>query len=106
MVLFNIFVAVPRLPLPVPDLHIPHAAFDQPACKEHLTALNSVAVSGQHVGRFAGNIKSIGGLRLHPPRQFHRCQPRLELWFVRPRLQVAAVQCRGQIELPLLHIAG
>ena len=41
MVDFDVVVTVPRLALPVPDLHEPHAAFDKPPGNQDLPRLRA-----------------------------------------------------------------
>ena len=53
----------------------------------------------------ARHVKGLRRLRLHPPGQLHRGQPRLELRIMLPRFEMTLVEGRREIELPPLSIA-
>ncbi len=95
-------MAVPWLPLAVPQLHEADAAFEEPAGDEQLAGLHAVAVGFPHVRRFAVDVEGFAGLGLHAKRQFERLNARVEIGLALSFFKMFAVEVGEQVELVAL----
>ena len=68
----DVGMVVPWLACPMPELHIPHATFKQPAGHQRLPPVHMVAVGVAEPLGFFREVKGIGRRRLHPEGQFER----------------------------------
>ena len=98
----DVVVVVPRLSRAMPQLHVPHPAFDQPAGNQDLPGVRPAAIEIVNVLRLARDVEGVGRLHLHAVGQFERLDPRLQLRLVRPLLGVPAVHPLHQVQLPSL----
>ena len=102
MVHVDIVVAVPRLPLAVPDLHEPHAPLDQPPGDENLPGLHARAVHVADVLRLAADVERVGRFDLHAIGQLERLHAGFELRIAAALLLVQPVERLHEVELPPL----
>ncbi len=107
MIDLDIVMTVPRLAIAMPDLDKADAPFEQPARRQQLAPLHSVAIELPHGRGFARDRKRIRRLHLHAIRELERLDSRLELRFVLPLCGVLCIHGVQQIELgPLVGTRG
>src|SRR3712207_5649500 len=104
MVHLDVVVVVPWLAVPMPDLHEPYAALDEPAGDKNLPGLQTVAITVAHVLRLARDIESVRRLALHTIGELERLDPRLQCGITLPGLAMGGVELLNQIELPALFL--
>ena len=102
VVRLDLFVVVPRLAGPVPELHVAHAALEEPAGDERLPAVDGVAVERPHRRRLARQIEGLGGLHLHPEGHLKGVDAGIEP-SIAAGLAVGGIELLEPVELMPLH---
>lgn len=85
--------------MPIPDLDVAHAAFEEPAGDQELAGVDPGAVHLSDVLGLARDVEGVAGFRLHAIGQLERLDAGLELGFLVATLDVVAVQFKQQVEL-------
>ena len=102
-------MAVPALAL-VEDLHVAHAALDEPAGDEAaagvvVALLAADAVEFEHVLRFGGDVEGLLGRQLHAAGKFVALDARLQVGLARMVGRVFGVQRAEEFHLAFLRLA-
>src|SRR5205823_3284112 len=98
MVDLDVVMAIPGLPLAVPDLDEAHAALDKPACDKDLPGLRAGAVDVADMLRLLSYVEGVGRFHLHAIGQLEGLNARVDLGVVGATLPVPFVELLEQIE--------
>ena len=87
------------------QLHDSNTSFNQPPGQQQLAAMQSAAISLQHMFRFLRDVEGIRRLDLHAVCQLKRLDPGFQLWFFGVRSLMLTILPLQEIELPPLVAA-
>ncbi len=102
VVLFEIIVGIPRLARRMPDLDHAHPPLGEASGQQALAAVGRVAVHVADVLRLFFEVKRVGGLNLHPVRQFEGLNAGLDLRVALTFRLMPQVKAAQKIELGAL----